>query len=162
MWFSRLPLPPGLNAQLLLVAGRLAIAIDRYPEAVQHVKAALRAATHSSNIAARERWATLCLCVESWVARVPFSKHATTKNQSAFPRLLCFICSPAILVSSSRVFEYLLDDRSAEVILLGCVLQYPDYKPALSSYGKLAARTVRVGTFHCLVGPTPTSRTILQ
>ncbi|CAM9194124.1 unnamed protein product, partial [Scytosiphon promiscuus] len=49
--------------------------------------------------------------------------------------------SPKILVSSSRVFEYLLDDRSAEVLLLGCLVQYPDYKPALLSYGQLAGRT---------------------
>eukprot|EP00903_Cladosiphon_okamuranus_P013005 g12134.t2 len=104
---SPLPIPLSLNAQLLLVAGRLAVAIGRYPEAVRHVKMAVRAATHRSNVAAPE--------------------------------------SPAILVSSSRVFEYLLDDRSAEVILLGCVLQYPDFKPALSTYGKLAARTGELG-----------------
>ncbi len=51
--------------------------------------------------------------------------------------------SPAVLVSSSRIFEYLLDDRSAEILLLGCLVQYPDYKPALSCYGRLAARKVR-------------------
>ncbi|CBN79766.1 conserved unknown protein [Ectocarpus siliculosus] len=48
--------------------------------------------------------------------------------------------SPAVLVSASEVFEYLLDFRSAEIILLGCLLHDPDYKPALSSYGRLAAR----------------------
>ncbi|CAN0363269.1 unnamed protein product, partial [Ectocarpus sp. 12 AP-2014] len=48
--------------------------------------------------------------------------------------------SPAVLVSASEVFEYLLDFRSAEVILMGCLLHDPDYKPALSSYGRLAAR----------------------
>eukprot|EP00752_Nemacystus_decipiens_P007659 g6847.t1 len=104
--FSPLPLPSGLNAQLLLVAGRLAVAIGRYPEAVRHVKAAVRAATHSDNVASRE--------------------------------------SPSILVSCSRVLEYVLDDRSAEIVLLGCILQYPDYQPALSSYGKLAARQMHL------------------
>lgn len=59
MSFPPLPLPPGVNGQLLLVAGRLAAAIGRYPEAVRHVQAAVRAATHSNNIAARERWANL-------------------------------------------------------------------------------------------------------
>ncbi|CAM9258641.1 unnamed protein product, partial [Hapterophycus canaliculatus] len=103
-----LPLPSGLRGQLLLVAGRLAVATGRYPEAVKHVKAAVRtvtedSVTNNSNIPSRE--------------------------------------SPAILVSSSRMFEYLLDDRSAEVLLLGCLMRYPDYKPALLSYGILAART---------------------
>lgn len=36
-----------------------------------------------------------------------------------------------------------MDDRSAEVVLLGCLVQYSDYKPALLSYGRLAARMVR-------------------
>ena len=48
-----------------------------------------------------------------------------------------------MLVSSSKVFQFLLDDYSAEIVLLGCVVQHPDYVPALSSYGKLAACKVR-------------------
>lgn len=85
-------------------------------------------------------------------------KRSSAPNRSVYPLLLYFFCcSPAILVSSSRVFEYLLDDRSAEVVLLACLLQYPDYKPALSIYGKLAACKVREGfspeTCHSLHGP---------
>ncbi|CAM9277017.1 unnamed protein product, partial [Ectocarpus fasciculatus] len=40
--------------------------------------------------------------------------------------------SSAVLVSASGVFEYLLDYRSAEVLLLGCLLHDPNYKPALT------------------------------
>lgn len=51
--------------------------------------------------------------------------------------------SSALLLASSRVFEKMSDDRSAEIILLGCLLQNPHYSPALSLYGRLAARNVR-------------------
>lgn len=61
-------------------------------------------------------------------------------------------------MSSSRVFEYLLDDRSAEVLLLGCLVQYPDYKPALSDYGKLVARKVRGVLSFRLPGPSKTQQ----
>ena len=67
--------------------------------------------------------------------------------------------SPAILVSSSGVFRLLLDDYSAEILLLACLVQQPDYAPALSSYGKLAARKVRQ-RYH--VVPTYGRRSITQ
>lgn len=49
-----------------------------------------------------------------------------------------------VLVSSSRLFEHLKDDKSAEVVLLACLMLRPDYTPALLSYGRLAARQVRL------------------
>lgn len=50
--------------------------------------------------------------------------------------------SPAILVACSRVLENLKDDRSAEILLLGCLVLSPNCAAALSRYGKLAARKV--------------------
>lgn len=60
--------------------------------------------------------------------------------------------SAAIYVASSRVFDFLLDHRSAEVLLLACLARHPDYRPALSSYGRLAARVVSLQplTIPCL------------
>lgn len=48
-----LPVTPGLAAQLLLVAARLALVIDRYTEAVGHLKSAVRMATDADT---SERW----------------------------------------------------------------------------------------------------------
>lgn len=56
------PLPGGLRGHLLVVAGRLALATGRYPEAVRHVKSAVRVATDgvfnhsiSNSVAPHER-----------------------------------------------------------------------------------------------------------
>lgn len=65
-------------------------------------------------------------------------------NAFAAVVMLCLLHSASILVSSSKVFQLLLDDYSAEILLLGCLVQQPDYVPALSSYGKLAACKVRL------------------